>query len=313
VDPLHTVFAIGAKLGIASLNPSDFTVQELTMFPQFHSDVVREIALSQNSPNLVLSGGFDGKVFVTDISRLYVDIQKNEQKSENSLYPCSDVVGSVRWHPTDAYLASCTTDGGSLHIFDIRTDKKRPALIYNTSKKHLYSHDYRDQHTLLLGFGDGQVQVFDSRTRKNLIVFQDPYLKAVGDIRFNRLSKHFAFFGIPEFTLWQYNDNEMRLWTHHYLSQRPTTTTAFDGVYKTNGEFLPSTSPAIAVTDSRYLGIPSLLSLLSSCLPSSWRFLHSTSPVLGIHPSPLSLLILSLFSPPPSYQLKIPYINTLLY
>jgi WD40 repeat protein len=248
VDPLHTVFAIGAKLGIASLNPSDFTVQELTMFPQFHSDIVREIALSQNCPNLVLSGGFDGKVFVTDISRLYVDIQKNEQKSENSLYPCSDVVGSVRWHPTDAYLASCTTDPGTLHIFDIRTDKKRPALIYHTSKRNLYSHDYRDQHTLLLGFGDGQVQVFDSRTRKNLIVFQDPYLKAVGDIRFNRLSKHFAFFGIPEFTLWQYNDNEMRLWTHHYLSARPNA--LFDGVYKTNGEFLPSTAPAIAVTDS---------------------------------------------------------------
>lgn len=30
VDPLHTVFAIGAKLGIVSLNPSDFTVQELS-------------------------------------------------------------------------------------------------------------------------------------------------------------------------------------------------------------------------------------------------------------------------------------------
>lgn len=38
--------------------------------------------------------------------------------------------------------------------------------------------------------------------------------------------------------------------THHYLSARPTAT--FDGVYKTNGEFLPSASPAIAVTD-RYV------------------------------------------------------------
>jgi hypothetical protein len=247
VDPQHTVFAIGSKLGIVSLNAPDFTVEEIVLFPEFHKDIIREIGLSDTNRNLVLSGGFDGNVFVTDISRLYLDIQKNERKSENSLYPCKDVVGSVRWHPNDAYLASCTTDTGTLHIFDIRTDKKRSAIIYDTMKKELYTHDYRDSYTLLLGFGDGQIQVFDTRNKRSLIVFQDPYLKAVGEIKFNRSTKHFAVFGIPEFTLWQYNENEMRLWTHHYLSSRQI---SFEGVYKTTGEFLPGNSPAIAVTDS---------------------------------------------------------------
>ena len=73
----------------------------------------------------MISGGFDGNVFVTDISRLVGmfrkklfrynffftdDIQKSEKKSENSVYLCKDVVGSVSWHPNDHNVASCTTD-----------------------------------------------------------------------------------------------------------------------------------------------------------------------------------------------------------
>jgi hypothetical protein len=50
--------------------------------------------------------GFDGKVFVTDIIKLAEDIQKGEKKSENSLYPCNEVVGSVAWHPTGPTLSS---------------------------------------------------------------------------------------------------------------------------------------------------------------------------------------------------------------
>ena len=41
---------------------------------------------------------------MTDISRLVTDIQKNSKKSENSLYPCKDVVGSVAWHPEGIVL-----------------------------------------------------------------------------------------------------------------------------------------------------------------------------------------------------------------
>jgi WD40 repeat protein len=105
------------------------------MFPEFHKDTIREICVSDGNKNLVISGGFDGSVFVTDMSRLCSDIQKNEKKSENSLYQCKAVVGSVNWHPRDHYLASCTTDTGILHIFDIRTDIKRPAIVFDTLRK----------------------------------------------------------------------------------------------------------------------------------------------------------------------------------
>jgi len=251
VDHQHVVFAIGSKLGVARISAamSDH-VEEILMFPEFHKDVVREIGVSEINKNLVLSGGFDGNVFVTDISRLYLDMQKHERKSENSLYPCGTVVGSVRWHPTDAYLASCTTDSGALHVFDIRTDRKRPAMVYDTQKRELFTHDYRDPYTLLLGFGDGTLQVFDYRSRRALIVFQDPYQKAVGDLQFNRATKHFAVFGIPEFTLWGFSDTEMRLWTHHQLSGGLHHPHASPDPYHTQGVFLPNNAPAVAVTDS---------------------------------------------------------------
>jgi len=35
----------------------------------------------------------------------------------------------------DQYLANCTTDGGTFHVFDIRTDKRRAAIVSDLQKK----------------------------------------------------------------------------------------------------------------------------------------------------------------------------------
>jgi len=225
------------------------------MFPEFHKDAIREICVSTGNRNLVISGGFDGNVFVTDISRLCSDIQKNEKKSENSLYPCRDVVGSVSWHPEDSFLASCTTDSGTLHIFDIRTDKRRPAVVYDTAKKELYTHAYRDSNSMLLGFGDGNIQVFDTRNKRSVMSFHDPHEKSIGEIKFDYQTRNFAVFGIPEFTLWNYDENSMSLCTHHQLADNNmimnvinNTSTYFPG-YKTSGDFRKGTR-SLAVTDS---------------------------------------------------------------
>ena len=76
--------------------------------------------------------GFDGKVFVTDIVRLVEDIQKNEKKSENSLYPCRDVIGSVSWHPT----------GNHNSAFKLCILKKlsKMDLIHNCHVTHIMIH-----------------------------------------------------------------------------------------------------------------------------------------------------------------------------
>lgn len=245
IDTNHIVFAINQKLGLVRMTP-EYTVEDLVMFPEFHKDSIREICVSEGNKNLVISGGFDGNVFVTDITRLCSDIQKNEKKSENSLYPCRDVVGSVQWHPHDPFLASCTTDTGTLHIFDIRTDKRRPAIVYDTQKRALFAHAYRDSATLLLGFGDGSIHLFDTRSKRTIMNFQDPHQKQIGEIRFNHSTKHFAVFGVPEFTLWNYDDSSINCTTHHQLADDATVNS---GRYKTSGDFRKGTQ-TVAVTDS---------------------------------------------------------------
>ena len=126
--------------------------------PEFHSDTIREIAINPKNNSLILSGGFDGNVFVTNISKLFEDIHNNEKKSENSVYLCKEAVGSVSWHlngfflhslsplpnpilfkPTkpfaiDYNVATCATDFGFLHIFDIRTENSKPSFVYDTGK-----------------------------------------------------------------------------------------------------------------------------------------------------------------------------------
>ena len=44
-------------------------------------------------------------MFVTNITRLSCDVRDGMPKSENSVYYCRDVVGSVRWHPRGTLLA----------------------------------------------------------------------------------------------------------------------------------------------------------------------------------------------------------------
>jgi WD40 repeat protein len=141
------------------------------MFPDFHRDLIRELAVNQVQRNLILSGGFDGNVFVTDIEKLLTDMRRNERRSENSLYACRcasspmlpgvpsadrrcrDVVGSVRWVPESPVLASCTADIGMFHLFDIRAGPApQPVspnnysgtqpVVFNTGKAELFSHTY---------------------------------------------------------------------------------------------------------------------------------------------------------------------------
>lgn len=242
-DPYRIVFAINHKLGLFVMTP-EFNVESVVMFPEFHKDAVREICISEGNKNLVISGGFDGNVFVTDITRLVSDIEKNEKKSENSLYPCRDVVGSVSWHPSDSFLASCTTDTGTLHIFDIRTDKRRPAIVHDSGKKELYCHAYQDTNSMLLGFGDGTLQSFDVRTKKTVSTLKDPYQRSIGEIRFDFKSRSFATFGVPSVSMWHYDDHDRQPVDYHQTSDSTTIPN-----FKTSGDFKKGTG-MLGCTDS---------------------------------------------------------------
>lgn len=268
VDEQLMIVAIASTLILMRLPQHTRADLATINFPPFHKDFIREIAVSPAKRNLLLSGGFDGSVFVTDISRLCEDITTDQQHSENSIYPCGEVVGSVGWHPTNPWLASCTTDPGTLHIFDIRTDsggvnaasdRARQSLLYNTTKPELYTHAYCDEYTILLGYGDGQIHTFDTRMQRTTQVFQDPYQRQIGEIKVDG-GGVFATFGVPEVTLWKVGESRsFQVWGHNNMCppQLPNNMS-----YKTSGEFL-SHSSALAVTDSNgllsYYQIPPVL------------------------------------------------------
>ncbi len=90
------------------------------------------------------------------------------------MYPGDGVaVGSVGWLPNDPHTATATTDGGRVHLFDVRTHLSKPAVVYDTGKVALYGHDFLDDYIAILGFGDGTVQVLYCTTR-SWCIFSSP-------------------------------------------------------------------------------------------------------------------------------------------
>jgi len=241
------IFAVAQRVGLIKVG-QDLIVADVVSFPDFHTDIVREISICHQNANLLISGGFDGNVFVTDIQKLVADIKRNEKKSENWLYPCKEVVGSVRWYPTSPFIGSCTTDTGLLHIFDLRVDHKRDSQVYDTLTDMLYTHAYKDENTVLLGFGNGTMQVYDIRKPKTTKIndIKDPGQMEIGDIRFDKNSEIFAVFGNPKFTLSKYSQNIVKLGDYSFL---PDITNSKADLYKTAGSFIQGTN-SVVVTDS---------------------------------------------------------------
>ncbi|KAL9656098.1 hypothetical protein ABK040_007716 [Willaertia magna] len=250
-DQRRIVTAMNSELGIIVLNPELTDIQDIDLFPRFHTDTIRQLAVNPANQSLVISGGFDEKVFVTDISKLVDDIQSNQTKSENSVYLCQDVVSSVRFHPSDSNVASATTDQGILHVFDIRTGQtSKPAFVYDTGKIELNTHTYLDDFTVCLGYGDGFIQVHDIRSGKTLLSVHDKVLGVVGDFHFDIQKKILLATGIPTYAMYQIYNN-----TFEWITSGFTPTAA-----RMNGMMVPNIQQNLALmTDSN--GIISLYEL----------------------------------------------------
>ncbi|KAL6046738.1 G-protein beta WD-40 repeat domain containing protein, partial [Balamuthia mandrillaris] len=248
IDQDRALFAIANKLIYMRIGP-EFSQRdmELTYFPVFHQDLIREISVSPFNKSLVLSGGFDGSVFVTDIERLCRDMATQQQRSENNNYPVHEVVSSVLWHPDDPYLASCTTDLGRYHQFDIRTERTRRSVVIDTGRPELYCHAYKNAYEVIFGFGTGHLQLFDTRTQQTVATWKDPFQKQIGEIKLQPgYPENFVTFGEAEVTFWKQSGRDIQFWAHHCLLPSTSQPLPF---YKTSGEFLYA-SNYLAVTDS---------------------------------------------------------------
>jgi len=206
-----------------------------------HLDTIRELAVSEPNPHLILSGGFDTKVFVSDLDRL----GKGREQWANGIYHAEQVISSVRWSSTETWLASCTADEGTIHFFDIRANNTR--VICNTNKLELYTHAYLREYNIALGFGDGTIQCRDQRKLDAVLSsIRDPYMTQIGEIVMNAQSNVCVVFGVPVFTLWEDHGGILEQRAHGTTVHATSRIAPVD--YKTSGQFIAGTS-LLAVAD----------------------------------------------------------------
>lgn len=198
IDDYHVIFAQGSSLGICTLG-YDFNVIELSEFKPFHNDHIREIDIKDGKK--IITGGFDGVLFIKDIIKL----SENRNDISDLYYKSSEIIGSVKWNPYIENHASFTVDNGFLNIIDIR--ERKIVNRINTCHNELYTHEYIDDNNIVLGFGDGKIQIYDLRNpNKSKNNYQDINLKAIGDIIFDRNHQMICSWGIPGFSLWNFDN-----------------------------------------------------------------------------------------------------------
>lgn len=119
-----------------------------------HTDDIREVAVDYHDGHLLMSGGFDKKILISDL---------NTEKVVKPYYS-RHVIGSVRWYPNCSDVVSYTCDVGSINIFDIREGSPRIPIVYHTNKV-IYTHEYITQYIVALAGVGGRIDLFDTRTK----------------------------------------------------------------------------------------------------------------------------------------------------
>jgi len=189
---------------------------------------------------MCLSGGYDGRAFVTDCEKVVSDQMSYRLESSNAMYETGQgSVSSVQWNPIMANLASITTDSGYFHCFDTRVGgSERQTIVIKTNFRELYAHGWSDTHAMLLGYGDGSLCLFDIRRPAHCVcTFADPHVKMCGDIVFDPQRRFLVNFGAPGFSVWRNDANCLSLWNSDPSNVSPAQLRS-DAHYKQSGAFL---------------------------------------------------------------------------
>mmetsp|Transcript_35096 Transcript_35096/g.88678 ORF Transcript_35096/g.88678 Transcript_35096/m.88678 type:complete len:684 (+) Transcript_35096:58-2109(+) len=230
--------ATGKHMTIVSL--SEGRLRKRIDMPVMHRDDIRDIQLSKHNKNMCLSGGYDGRAFITDCERVVSDQMSYRPESSNAVYETGpSSVSSVQWNPVMANLASITTDSGYMHCFDTRLGStERQTVIIKTGFSQLYSHGWSDTHGFVLGYGDGSLRLFDIRRPSHCVcTFSDPHVSMCGDIVFDPQRRFMVNFGFPGFSVWNNDTHCLSLWNSDPCSVS-TAQLSCDLDYKQSGAFL---------------------------------------------------------------------------
>ncbi|KAL0215429.1 hypothetical protein P9112_007613 [Eukaryota sp. TZLM1-RC] len=248
LDHSRAVIAAGDKLAILVINFKEgvqvfdsSTIQSFSFewLPPFHTDEIREICIHPSNRSIIASCGFDGQIFVLNLTSI-------TQPQISSSFKLNEVVGSVRWNPFDTTLLSVTTDSGLMYTFDTQLNKT--VRIIPTNKKGLFTHCPLSKEQVLFGFDDGTIHLHDVSKNQHLISFHDISVTCIGDIHmFADVSTSLQYLtcsGIGGVTLWSVVKDQMSV-----VDSGKVNTSCGGPDYYSSSCFVPFMK-AIAVTDS---------------------------------------------------------------
>lgn len=104
------------RVRIFSIDASDKVtkIHQTGVLDGIHDKTIREISRSLVSPGLFASGGYDGKLCVTDV----------KSKKPLASYCLDKTIGSVKWEKKQTNLIGCTIDDGKYMLYDLRAGKE---------------------------------------------------------------------------------------------------------------------------------------------------------------------------------------------
>jgi len=113
--------------------------------------------------------------------------------------------------------------------------------VIRTLWQRLYTHAWTDLHSVLLGYGDGSLRLFDIRQPDQCVItFHDPLVQQIGSIALDPQRKLMVTFGNPEFSVWHCTsapNKHFTLW-HHDPRSVSRLQLELDIFYKNDGAFM---------------------------------------------------------------------------
>jgi len=225
-----------------------------------HDNTIRDIDVHRGR---ILSGGFDGKIVVCEVTASGESRVSCEMQTE-------EVVGSVKWHPSNDSVFSCTQDLGTVLLYDLRATGGKEVHKYESKMSNGFTHSYDGENTIVMGFaGDEQrdyhMEFVDLRmgligkkkkknSKKKHVMgmrhnMRDPHMEAIGDILIvpgSQLGRRYLMFGQPGFSVMDGQDiqrGQLLASAGHYITE-------FNEL-STTGCMIPDTnSQSLFTTDS---------------------------------------------------------------
>jgi len=187
------------------------SIKHMNQIKQAHSTYIRELSYNEYSPNMVVSGGYDGFLKLWDLSK--------DDGCLIDVCDISDVVSSTRWNQhKSGSVISVTADNGKLYMFDTRESLKSAFHSVKFQKQDLFTHEWINDNCLLAGYGDGEIRTLDLRMTNQCCTSStiDPFVEGIGSIEYCRNTNAYVVSGYTDFTVWRHDleSQSASVWSH---------------------------------------------------------------------------------------------------